>query len=118
MKTKLRQIMLDISKVLKIASIVFLVVLLAIGGISLIVYKGKLIPSLDIIRAVLFVIGGIGLIITSGLIIKNKSTDPIESKEEWVEKFKCIKFRTFMAIFSFTILIYGCIIDYIRYALK
>ncbi|GKX67081.1 hypothetical protein [Inconstantimicrobium mannanitabidum] len=118
MRTKVKQIIFDIIKVIKIATITFLCILVIIGGISLIVYKGKFVPSLDIVRAVLFFGAGIGLIITAALVLKRNTDDAIEKRPEWQNKFKSISFRTFIATFSVTIIIYGCIIDYIRYALK
>lgn len=118
MKDNLKHSILEIIKVLKIATITFLGILVAFGGISLIVYKGKLIPSLDIVRSVSFLVAAIGLIVTSAYVMKREGSASMEERIEWKDKFKYISFRTFVATFSITILIYGCIIDYIRYALK
>lgn len=118
MKTKVKNIMLDMLTTIKIATIAFLIVAVVFGGIALIVYKGQLIPSLDIIRAALFVIAAVGLIITSALILKRDGSDSWDDKLDWEERFKCMSMRTFIGLFSGFILSYGCIIDYIRYVLK
>lgn len=108
---KIKSILKDIYKVLKIGSIISLVIVILCTIYSISVHGCFLINILTSISKGLFIIGSIFMFISAGFLIKKDSSRELKNKLEWQEKFKVLNFVNVILCLSIVIIFYGIIVD-------
>ncbi len=103
------------SMILGIIISLVLIVISTLGAI--LVKRGNIKVTLEVVRSTLFIIGGFGLIVYAGFLLKRDARRPLENNEQWKEKFQVITFANVLLIINSLILISGIVIDNIRYYL-
>ena len=103
----------DFVKSIAWGSIAMLFISVFIGIISLLATKFDLIKSLEIIRSALLIVGPFLMLISAFLIIKKTNEKKLEYIDDWKMKFNVFSYKVVLIIISFTITIYGSLIDFI-----
>lgn len=112
---KLKAILLDLLKCIKLSSLLGGLLILVSGFISLLVSKANRVSILESIRGILFVVGGIGLIIGAVMLLKKRSEKESDYLEDWKAKYKVLSIKQMIIVSSSVLIIYGCLVDWILF---
>ena len=101
----------DLMKTLILGGIISIGIAIVIGLIALLVNKGNIKTTIEVIRSALLITGSFGLLLSAILIIK-KSESPLKYIDQWKEKFKVFSYKVVLIFSSIIILLCGGIIDW------
>ena len=102
----------DLMKTLILGGIISIGIAIVIGLIALLVNKGNIKTTIEVIRSALLITGSFGLLLSAILIIKKKSESPLKYIDQGKEKFKVFSYKVVLIFSSIIILLCGGIIDW------
>jgi hypothetical protein len=107
----------DVIKSIILGIIISLILILISALGAILVKRGNIKVTLEIVRSTLFIVGSLGLLIYAGFMLKRDARRPLENSQQWKEKFQIITFANVLLIINSLILISGVVIDNVRYYL-
>ena len=108
-------ILRDLIKTFILGVIISIGISIVIGLIAVLVNKGDIKATIEVIRSALLIIGAFGLLLSALLIIKKRSEEQLEHINQWREKFKVFSYKVVLIFSSISILMCGGIIDWFLY---
>lgn len=110
---KLKTILLDLLRCIKLSSLLAGLFILVSGLLSAILSKGHIVSILESMRGILFVAGSLGLLIGSIMLLRKRSEKQSDDLEDWKRKYKILSIKQMIVISSSLLIIYGCLVDWI-----
>ena len=105
----------DLMKTLILGGIISIGIAIVIGVIALLVNKGNIKTTIEVIRSALLITGSFGLLLAAlkSVAAKGlKSESPLKYIDQWKEKFKVFSYKVVLIFSSIIILLCGGIIDW------
>ena len=109
----LSEIIRDFIKCIITGSLISLGIILVVGIISLLLSSFNWKQAIEIVRSALLIIGPLGIILGALLILKKRSEEEFSFIDQWKHKYKVFSYKVVLIMVSFTIILYGGIIDWI-----
>ena len=103
----------DLMKTLILGGIISIGIAIVIGLIALLVNKGNIKTTIEVIRSALLITGSFGLLLSAILIIKKKSESPLKYIDQWKEKCNILSYKSVLIYVSSFITLYGGFIEWL-----
>jgi hypothetical protein len=108
----------DFIKCIIIGSLISLIIILAVGIISLLVSNFNWQQALQVIRSALLIIGPLGMILGALLILKKRDEKELLFIDQWKKKYNVFSYKIVLIVVSLIIVLYGGAIDWFIISFK